>query len=197
MSPKLYGSVADFDAAINLAKGEKWRDALSKFDAILRMPDEIEDASKYLLELMKDKEAFDISDLNFEERTANREMAANFKMELGGAMVPRIMEARGRCFVEIFSEVTEFLQTGRDVTTSYFANPDEASAFMRAGIVHAAVSMQLLWEHKQAVKFAGYIFFRSSNLEHAVACFERSLELEPGDGFASRYLNQARSQLSG
>lgn len=196
MSPKLHGTVADFDAAIDLAKGKKWRDALNKFDEILRLPDEIEDASNHLLDLMKDKETFDISILNIENRTAAGEMAVQLKMDLRGAMVPRIMEARGRCFVEIFIEITELLQTGKDATTFYFAGADEANAFVQAGIIHAAISTQLFWNQKNAVKFAGYIFFRSSNLEHAAACFERSLELEPNDDFARHYLDQARSQLS-
>ncbi|MCK4463510.1 MAG: hypothetical protein KAU58_04270 [Candidatus Omnitrophica bacterium] len=44
--------------------------------------------------------------------------------------------------------------------------------------------------------FAGGIFYRSSNLEHAVACMKRALELDPGYEYAAHILSLAKQQLS-
>jgi len=193
--PKLNGEITDFNEALNLAKNEQWYEALKIFNKLLSLPDEINESVEYLLKIMKGKEPFRFSVTTTRDLAAET-MTAQIKVDMSGGIVPRIIELRGRCFIEVFAIVSSLIKRGKDVTTEFFSNSRESDQFMKAAIIHAAVSMQLFWESKFIVAFAGGIFYRSSNLEHAVTCMKRALELDPGYEYAAHILSLAKQQLS-
>lgn len=193
---KLNGNLSDFDKGLNLAKNEKWYEALKTFSKLLSLPDEIDKATEYLLKIMQEKEPVKLDVINMAHDLSTETVTGEIKVDLGGGIVPRLIELRGRCFIEVFEIVTQLMKSGKDISREFFSSSQEANQFMKQAIVHAAVSMQIFWNKKFIIAFAGGIFFRSGNLEHAIACMERVLELDPGYEYAAKVLSWAKQQLS-
>ncbi|MCK4463511.1 MAG: hypothetical protein KAU58_04275 [Candidatus Omnitrophica bacterium] len=91
--PRLNGEITDFNEALNLAKNKQWYEALKIFNKLLSLPDEINESVEYLLKIMKSKEPFKFS-VNTTRDPATEIMTAQIKVDMGGGIVPRIIELR-------------------------------------------------------------------------------------------------------
>ena len=193
---KLNGNFSDYVKAMDHAKNKQWYESLKIWNELFSLPSDVDESIRHLNSLLQDNEPFKFNKNSVVYNPSPEPPPSELNAHFGRDIVFEIMEIRGRCYVEIFETISDLSRRGKDLSSEFFSSSDEGIQFMDDAIFHASLSVQLFWDSKFIVAFAGGIFYRSNNLEPAVACMKRALEIDPNYEYAAKILTLAEQQIS-
>ena len=181
----LPGRFSDLEEAHRLAREKHWLEALAVVDHLLGIPEDPDVAKGYLRELMKNEAPAGIDPPQMMGRDITGAERIKFRLRMGGGLVSSIMGFRSQCYSGAIAEIAKTHgASSRSPCVVIGGSDPDLSRMARKAFGHVGICMELFKDDPDCLALAAAVCHTLGQFDVAQSLLSRSLELDPGNGYA-------------